>query len=441
MQEADSKSLAEEIGAIAATEENKRTRLVNVVRKVQSAYGQVSGQLIDMIAESLKIPRVEVEGVVSFYHFLTTDKNGTYPIYLNNSAVSEMMGYDEVARAFEKAAGIPFGETTKDGLLSLAATSCIGMSDQEPAALIADVPFTSLTPAKAGKIVEGLKAGKTPRQLVDEFGYGDGNNAHPLVKSMVRNNLVKKGPVLFGDVRRGAAVRKAVGMTPDEVIEEVKISKLRGRGGAGFPTGMKMDFCRRAAGDRHYVFCNGDEGEPGTFTDRVLLTENPDLVFEGMTVAGYAIGSHKGILYLRQEYLYLLDFLEDVLEKQRQDGLLGKSVAGKAGFDFDIRIQLGAGAYICGEESALINSSEGKRGDPRDRPPFPVQSGYKGHPTLVNNVETLAAAARIVEKGGAWFTSFGNSPSSGTKLLSISGDCEKPGVYELPMGMPVRMIL
>ncbi|MEA2064119.1 MAG: NADH-ubiquinone oxidoreductase-F iron-sulfur binding region domain-containing protein, partial [Gemmatimonadota bacterium] len=266
-------------------------------------------------------------------------------------------------------------------------------------------------------------------------------NAHRLVKAMVRNNLRQTGEVLLTGMECGAGLRKAVSMSPEEVVEEVKSGKIRGRGGAGFPTGMKWDFCRKAAGEKHYVFCNADEGEPGTFKDRVLLTENPDLVFEGMTVAGYAIGSHKGILYLRDEYQYLVEFLEDVLERRRAEGLLGKNVAGSEGFDFDIRIQLGAGAYICGEESALINSTEGKRGEPRDRPPFPVVSGYKGMPTLVNNVETLAATARIMENGAEWFKSFGTGPSSGTKLLSIAGDCKRPGVYELPMGIPVRVIL
>ncbi|MEA1997236.1 MAG: NAD(P)H-dependent oxidoreductase subunit E, partial [Gemmatimonadota bacterium] len=400
MPELDTKALADEIRAIARTEGNSSTRLINVVRKIQHSYGQVSDLMIDLIAESLDIERIEVEGVVSFYHFLTMDKVGRYPIYLNNGLVSEMMGFDKVACAFEEAAGIKFGETTPDGLISLDETSCIGMSDQEPAALVGNLPFTSLTAGKARWIVEGLKSGKTPQELVDEAGYGDGGNAHRLVRSMVRNNLRKRGRILFADIERGAAIRKAVSMKPEEVIEEVKISKLRGRGGAGFPTGMKWDFCRMAKGDRHYVFCNADEGEPGTFTDRVLMTENPDLVFEGMTVAGYAIDSNKGILYLRQEYQYLLAFLEDVLERRRADGLLGKKVGGKEGFDFDIRIQIGAGAYICGEESAMINSTEGRRGEPRDRPPFPVQEGYLGKPTLVNNVETLAAAARVVEKGG-----------------------------------------
>ncbi|HUU26612.1 MAG TPA: NAD(P)H-dependent oxidoreductase subunit E [archaeon] len=441
MEDLDAKALSEEIKAIAATEGNRRTRLINVVRKVQHSYGQISSLMIDLIAEAFGIPRIEVDGVVSFYHFLRWEKAGRYPIYLNNSVVSEMMGSDQVAAAFEEAAGVKFGETTADGLISLAATSCIGMSDQEPAALIGNVPFTSLTPDKAHRIVNGLRAGKTPQQLVDESGYGDGNNANPLVRSEVKNNLRKKGQVLFSQMKRGAAIHKAVSMKPEEVIERVKVSKLRGRGGAGFPTGLKWDFCRRAAGERHYVFCNADEGEPGTFTDRVLLTENPNLVFEGMTIAGYAIGSHRGILYLRQEYEYLMRFLEDVLEKRRADGLLGKNVAGKTGFDFDIRIQPGAGAYICGEESAMINSTEGKRGEPRDRPPFPVQDGYLGKPTLVNNVETLAAAARIVEMGGEWFSAIGSEFSTGTKLLSISGDCKRPGVYELPTGIPLRMIL
>ncbi len=441
MTEIDAKTLDGEIKAIAETEDNRRTRLINVVRKVQLSYGYISSEMVGMIAESLGIERVEVEGVVSFYHFLSDKPVGRYPVYLNTSTISEMMGMADVAAAFEQAAGIKFGQSTDDGLLSLQYTSCIGMNDQEPAALVGGVPFTSLTAQRAREIITALKSGKTPADLVKKYGYGDSNNANELVGSMVNNNLRKRGPVLFGEHQNGAAIRKAVAMTPDEVIEEVKVSRLRGRGGAGFPTGMKWDFCRKASGEKHFVFCNADEGEPGTFTNRVMLTEIPDLVFEGMTVAGYAIGSHKGILYLRQEYLYLLPYLEDVLEKRRAAGLLGKSVAGKDGFDFEIRIQLGAGAYICGEESALINSAEGKRGEPRDRPPFPVVSGYMGQPTLVNNVETLAASARIIDEGGEWFASFGSGESSGTKLLSISGDCKKPGVYELSMGMTVRVAL
>ena len=230
-------------------------------------------------------------------------------------------------------------------------------------------------------------------------------------------------------------------MSPEGIVAEVKASGLRGRGGAGFPTGMKWEYARAAPGERKYVVCNADEGEPGTFKDRVLLTELPDRVFAGMTIAGYAIGARQGILYLRGEYAYLLPFLENVLARRRADGLLGRNISGKHAFEFDIRIQLGAGAYVCGEETALLSSCEGGRGDPRNRPPFPAQHGYLGCPTVVNNVETLACVTRILEAGPASFCEYGSDQSSGTKLLSLSGDCGRPGVYEVPFGISLREVL
>ncbi len=204
---------------------------------------------------------------------------------------------------------------------------------------------------------------------------------------------------------------------------------------------MKWEFTRAASGSPKYVICNADEGEPGTFKDRVILTECPDLMFEGMTIAGYGIGSEHGVVYLRAEYTYLRRFLEDVLEERRRAGLLGRDVCGKKGFHFDIRIQMGAGSYVCGEETALISSCEGKRGDPKNRPPFPAQEGYLGKPSSVNNVETLCCVARILEKGGGWFCQIGTKMSPGTKLLSISGDCLSPGVYEFPFGVRLTEVL
>jgi len=192
---------------------------------------------------------------------------------------------------------------------------------------------------------------------------------------------------------------------------------------------------------RRYVICNADEGEPGTFKDRVLLTERAELMVEGMTIAAYAIDSREGLIYLRGEYTYLRPYLESVLQDRRDQGLLGANIAGKAGFDFDIRIQMGAGAYICGEESSLISSCEGLRGEPKNRPPFPVESGYLGYPTVVDNVETFCCAARILEQGGTWFAAIGTARSSGTKLFSVSGDCQRPGVYELPFGTSVQTLL
>ncbi|MCK5569622.1 MAG: hypothetical protein KAJ15_07885, partial [Spirochaetes bacterium] len=199
--------------------------------------------------------------------------------------------------------------------------------------------------------------------------------------------------------------------------------------------------CRKAEGEKHYVICNADEGEPGTFKDRVILTETPDLLFEGMTIAGYALGAEEGLLYLRAEYQYLYSYLLQVLGHRRHLGLLGENICGREGFNFDIRIQLGAGAYICGEESALIESMEGKRGAPRDRPPFPVTRGYKDQPSSVNNIETYCCAARIMEKGVEWFSALGTKDSTGTKLFSVSGDCKYSGVYELEFGLTIDDLL
>jgi [NiFe] hydrogenase diaphorase moiety large subunit len=271
--------------------------------------------------------------------------------------------------------------------------------------------------------------------------YGDGENSHPLIKSMVHNNLLKKGPVIFADYELGLGIRKAVNLSPEQVIDEVKRSNLRGRGGAGFPAGLKWEFCRKSRGASTYLLCNADEGEPGTFKERVILTELPKQLFEGMIIAGYAIGAKEGILYLRYEYRYLVAYLEQMLQEMRDGNLLGRNICGKQGFNYDIRIQLGAGAYVCGEESALIESMEGKRGEPRNRPPFPVQKGYLDMPTVINNVETLSSVVKVMVNGADWFKAMGTKESAGTKMLSIAGDCKHPGVYEIEWGMTIREML
>ncbi len=431
-----SKGLA---AAVLGRYRHDRARLIDILRDIQAQAGCVSPETVAEVAAGLGVSTVEVEGVATFYHFFSARSAGTYAVYLNDNVVSVMKGRAAVAAAFEKAAGCKFGETTPDGRIGLHRTSCIGMNDQEPSALINGVVFTSLTPAKARVIVEGMKAGTPAAAMVASFG--DGANASKLVRAMVKNNIRKEGPVILAPFRSGAAIKKAVKLTPEELIAEIKKSNLLGRGGAGFPTGLKWEFCRREKGEAHYVVCNADEGEPGTFKDRVILTERPHLLFEGMALAGYAVGAREGVLYLRAEYAYLLPYLQKVLADLHKKGILGKRIAGKAGFSFDITIKLGAGAYVCGEESALLQSAQGERGEPRDRPPFPVSSGYRFLPTTVNNVETLCAAARIIEKGPAWFKEFGTARSAGTKVLSVSGDCKKPGVYEVPFGLTVRKLL
>ncbi|MBI5403367.1 MAG: iron hydrogenase [Ignavibacteriae bacterium] len=251
----------------------------------------------------------------------------------------------------------------------------------------------------------------------------------------------RKGLVLFSGYKRGDGIKRALEIGRENILFELKSSKLKGRGGAGFPTATKWMLTAAAISEEKFLVCNADEGEPGTFKDRVLLMEYPELVFDGMVIGGYTIGAKEGIVYLRGEYEYMLKTLEDYLEQMRKDKLLGDKILGISDFNFDIKIRLGAGAYVCGEETALIESLEGCRGESRNRPPYPVNTGYNDRPTSVNNVETLASVPHIVIKGGDWYTKHGTDKSSGSKLLSISGDCKKPGVYELPWGTTVREVL
>ncbi len=434
-----SRALENAIKEICRSHHNDRTRMMDIVRDVQGRFECVSSKAMDVIAAAVGTHRVEVESVVSFYAYLSEKPKGKVVIRLCNDIIDRMQGMERVAQAFSDALGIQFGETTPDGAISLEYTPCIGLCDQAPAALINDVPVTDLHRSTARQIVADLKKHMDPRRLVHRLG--DGNNAHELVQSMVVNNIRNEGPLIFSPVNRGEAISQALAMSPVEVIRAVKTARLRGRGGAGFPTGMKWEFTRAAAGEEKFVICNADEGEPGTFKDRVILTERPDRVFAGMTIAGYAIGAKKGIVYLRGEYAYLRRYLEYILEQRRNDGLLGQDVRGKAGFHFDIAIQMGAGSYVCGEETALISSCEGLRGDPKTRPPFPAQKGYLDCPTVVNNVETLCCVTKILEKGPGAFNEYGSQGSAGTKLLSISGDCKLPGVYELPFGIKLSEVL
>jgi [NiFe] hydrogenase diaphorase moiety large subunit len=250
----------------------------------------------------------------------------------------------------------------------------------------------------------------------------------------------REGDVIFSKYSRGEGIKKAIELGRENILFEIRESKLKGRGGAGFPTSTKWMMVAASVADSKYVICNADEGEPGTFKDRVLLLEYPELVFDGMVVAGLTIGAKVGILYLRGEYEYMLKSLEEYLHTMREDNLLGKNILGN-NFDFDIIIRLGSGAYVCGEETALIESLEGNRGEARNRPPYPVNRGFWGCPTIVNNVETLSSVPHIILKGGEWFKKFGTDKSTGSKLFSVSGDCERPGVYELPWGTKINDLL
>ncbi|HVA65178.1 MAG TPA: NADH-quinone oxidoreductase subunit NuoF, partial [Terriglobales bacterium] len=236
------------------------------------------------------------------------------------------------------------------------------------------------------------------------------------------------------------ALEKALAMAPEAIIEEVKKSGLRGRGGAGFPTGLKWSFVPKQSPRSKYVLCNADESEPGTCKDRLILEYDPFAVIEGMIIAGLAIGAQQGYIYIRGEYRYLLDRMERAIEAARAGGYLGKNIRGR-GVDFELWAHTGAGAYECGEESALMESLEGKRGIPRLKPPFPAVAGYMGGPTVINNVETLASVPPILLNGGEWFAAFGPPKNGGTRLFCLSGHVKQPGVWEVPLGFPLRRLI
>jgi [NiFe] hydrogenase diaphorase moiety large subunit len=419
-----------EVRAICARFGNDRHRMLDILLAVQDARRWISPASMDTVAAATGLTRIAVEGVASFYAFLSLTPKGRITIRLCDDIVDRFAGLDALVAAFERELGIGIGETSPDGAFSLEFTPCIGMCDQAPAAMINDVVATRLTAERATEIARALKAGLSP---ADVLIPADVSTPHARVRAMVENNIRQAGEVLLGDVPQDAGLHAALTLDPAAIIDAVEASGLRGCGGAGFTTGRKWRMAAAAPSDHRHVICNADEGEPGTFKDRVVLTERADLVFEGMTIAARAIGAKDGILYLRGEYLYLRDHLESVLAARRQRGVLGQG--------FDIRIQMGAGAYICGEEGALISSCEGLPGEPKTRPPFPVTRGYLGHPTVVNNVETFAHVARILDRGPAWFNAIGTDKSHGTKLFSVSGDCARPGVYELPYGITLRQLL
>jgi [NiFe] hydrogenase diaphorase moiety large subunit len=417
-----------------------KTRLVDILLDIQKERGYLAQDDCSALAGLLKLSRAEVCETASFYHFFT-HQEAKFKIYLNSSITAQIAGRDKVALALEQACKVSFGNTSDDGLFYLGDTSCIGMNDQEPAALINGMPFTQLTPYRVKELITDLRNGRSLEEAAYE-AFGDGKNAHPLVRSMVNNHIRKRGAVLKEDYQPFEIIKNKLNKrSPEEIITIVEGSNIRGRGGAGFPTGLKWKFGRLTKAKHRVLICNADEGEPGTFKDRVLLTEFPELVFEGMVIGAFATGADIGVLYLRHEYKYLLSYLNSILEDMRKAGYLGKNINGRSDFNFDIRIQLGAGAYVCGEESALIESMEGKRGEPRDKPPFPVEKGYLGYPTIVNNVETLASVVKIIKNGAAWFDSLGTSDSSGTKILSISGDCLFPGIYEVEWGTTINDVL
>lgn len=397
--------------------------VLQMLRNLQLEKNYVSSADIDVLAEGLNLPRTKISALIDFYSFLHRTPRGRYDIYFSDSITDHMLGSRDSAAALCAALGVQPGNPRPDGLVTIDFTSCTGLCERGPAILVNGIAIDRVDAARVQEIVKLVK-NEVP--LLE----------WPLEWFVVNDAFRLKGPLLSQSVKGGSAIERALKIGADQVIADLGHAGLRGCGGAGFPTYRKWDICRKAGADEHFVICNADEGEPGTFKDRALLNNEGFNVIEGMTVCGITIGARKGFIYLRHEYEFLRPRLEKRLQRRRQLGLLGTNILGRHGINFDIDIVMGAGSYVCGEESALIESLEGKRGIPRIRPPFPVTHGYRGRPTVVNNVETLAYAAGIVAAGPGFFCD-AESPA-GYKLVSISGDCRLPGVYELPIGTTIR---
>jgi [NiFe] hydrogenase diaphorase moiety large subunit len=388
--------------------------------------GHVPPPVITELAGALGISRGQVEGVVGFYAFFADQDRGRFRVFFSDNVTDEMAGGHELRQRLLDAFRIELGEVSRDGLVSVSATGCTGLCDQGPALLVNGRAIARLTTERIGAIASLIR-GDVP---VDRW---------PANLFVIQSHIQRRDRLLSTPLAPGEAIDAAIARGPSATIEEITRSGLRGRGGAGFSTGAKWAACAAALGPERYVVCNADEGEPGTFKDRELFVHHAGQLIEGMAVAGYAIGAQRGLIYLRAEYPFLVEPLLALLAERRKQGLLGAGVRGA--FDFDIELHIGAGAYVCGEESALLESLEGKRGIPRNRPPYPVTHGYNQKPTVVNNVETLIAAAFVAKHGAEFLRAVGTPKSTGTKVLSVSGDVARPGIYEYPFGVTVAQVL
>ncbi len=335
-------------------------------------------------------------------------------------------------------------------------TGCFGLCALGPIMIVyPDGAFYSnMTPEHAKTVAEKhlIEGGSIVKELLYKGTVLDNGEVIPFAevpfyKHQMRIALRNCGVISAEDINEAIAAgdykaleKVLFHMTPDEVIAEVKASGLRGRGGAGFPTGLKWQFSREATGEPKYVCCNADEGDPGAFMDRSVLEGDPHSVLEAMTIAGYAVGAHEGYIYVRAEYPIAVERLNIAISQARAVGLLGKDILG-SGFDFDIFVRLGAGAFVCGEETALMTSIEGHRGEPRPRPPFSAQCGLFGKPTVLNNVETWANIAPIINNGAEWFSSIGTEKSKGTKVFALGGKIHNVGLVEVPMGTTLKTII
>jgi len=398
-----------------------RSGLLPALHAAQKIYGWISEPVATQISKSLNMPLVDIHGVIEFYSLFYNEPVGKRIIRVCTDQACALKGGDKLLNHLCHHYDIQPGQTTRDLALTIEASPCLGLCQQAPVALV---------------------DGDAETNISSDFHHYDLGRPKSIVDGSIRLLTANcgNGTASLAQYGNYPALVKALGTKPEEIVNEIKASGLVGRGGAAFPTGIKWEGAAKASGTEKYVICNADESEPGTFKDRILLLDDPHRTIEGMAIAAYAIGASQGYLYIRGEYPYILPVLENALYEAREANLLGENILG-SDFSFDIELRVGAGAYICGEETALFESIEGKRGFPRVKPPFPTTHGLFGKPTVINNVETLCNVPLIIDQGSSEYRKIGTEKSPGPKLFCVSGDVSKPGLYEVPFGVTLRELL
>jgi NADH:ubiquinone oxidoreductase subunit F (NADH-binding)/NADH:ubiquinone oxidoreductase subunit E len=436
--------ILERLQAVIARRRATPGNLLPVLQEAQEIMGYLPVPLLDAMAADLKVPGSDIFGTMSFYSMFTWKPKGKYVVRMCQSPPCHVNGAGNMLQALQEELGVQVGQTTADGWFTLELSACLGVCEVAPAMQINEVVHGNLTREKIRQVLSDYRAGKAadfrqlPYSTRDYRRYKHGPD-----EPVLMDNVGQIDPMdIQAYLNRGGyeALKKAVTtMTPEAVVEEVKTSGLRGRGGAGFPAGLKWSFTRPLAAPK-YVICNADEGEPGTIKDRYLMEGDPHKVLEGMAIAGYAVGASQGYIYCRGEYYLSQHRLQQAINQATERGFLGEKLFG-TDFSFRVELRSGFGCYICGEETALIESIEGKRGYPRLKPPFPGVAGLWGRPTIVNNVETLASVPAIITRGGAWYKGLGTQDTTGTKIYQIIGQVQTPQIVEAQVGMSLRELI
>ncbi len=407
-----------------------RDALLPALWAIQTASGHINLEAVRALSLALNVPEADIYGVIGFYSMFHDQPTGETIIRVCTSPSCGLAGSDDLLDHVCQRLGVEPGQTTSDGRYTVEETTCLGLCEHAPAALVSQ---------------RGVGERSVPSAVDLESILADHSAPYPAVTGSLTHLLLDGIPVdraqtlaEYGDY---SALRRTLNdLMPDEVVAKIQASGLLGRGGAAFPTGLKWEMARRSEEKPHYVICNADESEPGTFKDRVLMELRPHLLLEGLALCAYAIEAEQGYLFIRGEYPLATQRLQQAIDAAVASGYLGDNIMG-SGFNFHVEIRRGAGAYICGEETALFEAIEGKRGFPRIKPPYPTRVGLFGKPTVINNVETLCKVPGIINRGGRWFRQWGTDLSTGVKLVSVSGHVSRPGVYEIPLGTPLRQVL